>query len=405
MRGRLRKGALAICLIGVLAPALSVPATAAPAPAIHVQGNQFVTGTGAPIRLIGVNRASFEYTCVTPEWAPSYRSGIHNGPINDEAVAAFATWHVTAVRVPLNEDCWLGINPVRRFSDHVTRIYGPAARREGRKLRRRYKAKVVAFVERLNAQGIVAILDLHWSAPGSVLADDQRRAPDASHSIAFWRSVATKFRSNPSVIFDLFNEPLHVGWKCLRDGGCKLKSNCADCENADKPAPRYEVVGMQRLVNVIRATGATQPLMIPGLRYSHDLRKWLAFRPRDPLASGPRGSQIVASFHNYVGDQEHMSREGYLCHRTCWEETIAPIAARFPVVTGEFGQFDCKSRYNTDFMTWADAHGVSYLAWWWYVKEPGDGRGCGLSLISNYLTGGPTPYGAPIRSHFLAVNP
>ena len=31
--------------------------------------------------------------------------------------------------------------------------------------------------------------------------------PDMDHSPAFWTSVATAFKSNPAVVFDLFNEP------------------------------------------------------------------------------------------------------------------------------------------------------------------------------------------------------
>lgn len=391
-------GLLALCL-------LAAPVAAAPAPAVHVAGNRLVDAGGAPLRLIGVNRASFEYTCVEPEYGPTRRSGIYEADVSEAAVAAIASWHVTAVRVPLNEQCWLGVNPVRRTAERVIRLHGPAAIAAGRSLRRRYRAAVAAFVERLNAAGAIVILDLHWSAPGGVLADAQRRAPDASHAIDFWRSVASRFRANESVIFDLFNEPLHVGWSCLRDGGCRLKSNCADCEEASGPAPRYKVVGLQRLVNEIRDVGARQPLMIPGLHYSHDLRRWLEFEPHDPLASSALGPQLVASFHNYVSDEDSIDAEGYLCHRRCWEETIARIAARVPVVTGEFGQFDCRRAYVEDYMSWADAHGVSYLAWWWWVKGPYDGPGCQLGLIRGYRSGEATQYGAPFRDHFLAINP
>lgn len=390
-------------LIPLALLALALPATAGAAPSIRVEGNHFVEGAGTEVQLVGVNRSSFEYTCVEPNYSAERNSGIYAGPISNRAVAAFNRWHLDVVRVPLNEQCWLGVNPVRRTEDNVIRLHGAAAAEAGRKLKRRYRATVKAFVKRLNQHGLIVILDLHWTAPKNFLADAQRPAPDASHAIAFWRTVAQTFRSNHSVIFDLFNEPINVGWKCLRDGGCRLKSNCADCETHNQPAPLYRVVGMQKLVNVIRATGAKQPLMIPGLYYSHDLRRWLQFKPRDPLARTARGSQIVASFHNYAANAAGINDP--LCGRQCWENVIAPIARRVPVVTGEFGQFDCRSSYVRQYMNWADDHGISYLAWWWYVKSPFDGPGCQLDLIKNYLTGAPSPYGSAFRSHFFAVNP
>src|SRR5207237_547296 len=55
-------------------------------------------------QLHGVNRSGTEYACVQG-------FGPFDGPSDDASVAAIASWHgVNAVRVPLNEDCWLGIN-------------------------------------------------------------------------------------------------------------------------------------------------------------------------------------------------------------------------------------------------------------------------------------------------------
>ena len=66
-----------------------------------------------------------------------------------QAIAAMTSWHINAVRLPLNEDCWLGIN-------------GAPARYSGA----RYRAAIRAYVARLNHAGLYVILDLHWSAPG-----------------------------------------------------------------------------------------------------------------------------------------------------------------------------------------------------------------------------------------------
>src|ERR1700761_1771546 len=82
----------------------AVPGVAAAAPlSIRVEGNHFVNGEGQTIRLLGVDRTSSEYGCVDG-------FGYDDGHYDDADAAAIASWNANAVRVPLNEDCWLGIN-------------------------------------------------------------------------------------------------------------------------------------------------------------------------------------------------------------------------------------------------------------------------------------------------------
>ena len=72
-------------------------------PGLHVAGNQLVDRHGRQIRLLGVNRSGAEYACLRghPPLA---------GPAGRRAIAAMKAWRINAVRVPLNEHCWLGIN-------------------------------------------------------------------------------------------------------------------------------------------------------------------------------------------------------------------------------------------------------------------------------------------------------
>ena len=92
---------LLACLAGALAPA----ATAGAAPSVAVSGNHLVDSSGHTMRLLGVNRSGAEYMCVG---GPQ----VFDGPATGNSVKAMAAWHIDAVRVPLNEDCWLGINGV-----------------------------------------------------------------------------------------------------------------------------------------------------------------------------------------------------------------------------------------------------------------------------------------------------
>jgi endoglucanase len=148
------------------------PTLAAPAAAItdlHASGNQIVNSSGQPVRLRGVNRTSGEYACIQG-W------GIFEGPTDAAAIQAMVNWKITAVRVPLNEDCWLNVN-----TSGIDPQYVGAS----------YRNAVADYVNRLTAAGIVVILDLHWAAPGSQRADQQYPMANRDHSVAFWSSVAT----------------------------------------------------------------------------------------------------------------------------------------------------------------------------------------------------------------------
>jgi aryl-phospho-beta-D-glucosidase BglC (GH1 family) len=93
--------AVSISLLG------GAPGNAAQAPLeISISGNHFVNGlngSGQTIQLRGVNVSSSEYAC-----ADNY--GYDDGDYTDATAAAIAAWGANAVRIPLNEDCWLNTN-------------------------------------------------------------------------------------------------------------------------------------------------------------------------------------------------------------------------------------------------------------------------------------------------------
>ncbi|MCW2981206.1 MAG: sle [Solirubrobacterales bacterium] len=121
----------------------------------------------------------------------------------------------------------------------------------------------------------------------------------------------------------------------------------------------------------------------------------LAPAPDDPL------NQEAASFHNYMGKS---------CDNVdCWNSEIAPVAADVPVVTGEFAQDVCgPSNFDDEYMSWADAHGVGYLAWAWVVltqQEIAD-EGCSAYyLISDYSGAPASPNGTILHGHLLTLPP
>jgi endoglucanase len=317
---------------------------------IAVSNNHLVNGHGQTVTLHGVNISGTLWQCTVNGQA-------FISPTDDTGIAAITSWHVNAVRIPLDEDCWLGINGAATVVET-------------------YRETIRAYVNRLHAHGLYVILDLHLEAPGETLSglvphpEGFFEMADEEHAPSFWASIASYFKSDHAVLFDLFNEPFGISWNCWREG-------CV--------APRgFPVVGMQQLVNVVRKTGATQPIMVGGLeKASLAGQGWLNNHPKDPLG------QLVASVHAY--DQASVSR---------FNRNIGVVAEQFPVVMGEVGEMDCTHKDLDVLLPWADEHGISYLAWDWYTG------GCTTSpaLISNY-DGTPTNYGIGYREHLLATFP
>jgi hypothetical protein len=326
-------------------------ANAAPL-AVKVSGNQLIDGNGRTIRLIGVNRSGTEYRCVS-RWA-----GIFDGPSDDASIAAMASWHINTVRVPLNEDCWLGINVVNPQ-------YSGAA----------YRSAIVDYVNRLHRYGLYAVLDLHWNSTGFGVARKQQEMADANFSPAFWRSVANTFKGDPATLFDLYNEPHGSAskWPVWHGGGVS-------------PAG-WQMCGMQTMVDAVRGTGATNVLVVTGAGWGNDMFGWLANMPEDPL------KQIVASIHVY--DTSGCKTAA------CYDSVLPQIIARVPLVAGEFGEHDCGHAQVVDpLMNWFDAHGAGYLGWAW---DSGEGWNCrsGPGLIENY-SGTPNSYGIGLQMHLAA---
>src|ERR1700728_91361 len=98
--------ALTLATVAGSRPALATTNPSVPL-SIAIDGNHFVNGSGQTIRLLGVDRPGTEYAC-EEGWGDSDGDDAPDAAAAD--AAEIASWDANAVRVPLNEDCWLGIN-------------------------------------------------------------------------------------------------------------------------------------------------------------------------------------------------------------------------------------------------------------------------------------------------------
>jgi endoglucanase len=349
---------------------------------ISIQGNHFVNGDGQTVRLLGVNHPSLEYAC---EQGYAY----DDGDMDAADAAAIAAWHATAVRLPLNEDCWLGINGQPSNSQNPDPVLTMAG----------YRQAVEDYVSELNAAGLYVILDLHWTAPNSFgCPQGQGGMADADNSVAFWTSIANTFKGNPAVMFELFNEPfgtnVYNNWvaginsaapagqsasdlSILRNGGTYDNGYWYQCNNgcnltggteylAANTGP-FQVAGMQAMVNAIRATGATNVILSNPIGWAGQIETWLSAMPTDPAG------QLAAGWHEDGSDTS---------------DAQAVLAAGFPIVITE-----AYSIGDATF-TWAMANHVGFSYWAWVDW------GSPNSVLMNAQTHAPGNQGTSLKSSY-----
>jgi hypothetical protein len=337
---------------------------------LHTVGNHFEDSNGAPVVLRGVNRSGSEYVCVQG-------GAVFDGAWGLASIATIASWKANAVRIPLNETCWLGPQ---------------AASGSG------YKDSIGLFVSMLHQFHIVPIIELHWAAPGTLKADRQQPMPDADNAVDFWTDVATTFASDDGVVFEMYNEPFPdsnhdspAAWQCWRDGCASMLyvANPDRTKGGSVPSgTTYQSAGMTALVGAVRAVAPNHLILLGGIQYSNSLSQWSANAPSD--------ANIAPAWHvyNFNGCKTQQ----------CWDGAPGALAATLPLVTTELGEDDCGGTFIEPFMQWLDGHGASYLAWSW-----NQGASCvpgsrPWPLVTDYGSGTPSGvYAQTFHDHLAAA--
>ncbi|MCL1888209.1 MAG: glycoside hydrolase family 5 protein [Kiritimatiellaeota bacterium] len=299
-----------------------------------VKGNRVFTRAGREVWLQGLNIPSLEW------W--------HEGDHLQESVeAALRDWNVNVIRLAVSERFW--------FGDHPKQIERNATADA-------YRALVDETVDCAARQGCYVMLDLHGFG-----------APSREHA-AFWADAAKRYANHPAVLFDLFNEPHGTTWKVWRDGGAFT----------DGDGVEHTSLGMQKLLDTVRATGAKNIAVAGGLDWAYDL---------SGVAMGYRlaetgGNGVMYATHIYP------DKKG-------WAEHVLPTAAKHPVYVGEAGcrtfpmeyeaELAAPYQWAPDVFAFIQKHRLHWSAWSFHTgAEP--------CVISDWdFT--PTPHwGAFVRS-------
>jgi endoglucanase len=346
-------------------------ATSTASVSVSVSGNKLIDAQGTEFQLRGVNVSGLE------------GSSFENDPWRGQKpnFAAMKTWGINVVRLPLAEANWLGLCSIS-LNAGVT----PAV----------YQAAIQAAVSEANALGIYVILDLHIIAVPNLCPNGQNAMADTTYSAKFWSEVATAFKGNPAVMFELFNEPQGNYPPTTNDWNNYLTGGL------DGP----QDTGAQQLLNAIRAAGATNVVLVDTLNYAS------TFGNNNPSQTGFTDNE--PGFHlptDTLSTPQLVAVQHYYNTATKYEQGANDVLNKnIPIILTEYGDADGTTHDTTAVYGWADPGGrasqaltsdgasfpgVSYVAWTWNF-----GYG-GWSLISDSngdLSG--SPYAAAVKAHY-----
>ena len=337
---------------------------ASPAPEpLTVVGNRLHDGHDQEVWLQGL--------CIDSlEWSAGGDRMLHSVPI------AIDGWHANCVRLPVHQDFWFG-----RGGHGQTQSDGGDS----------YRKLVDKIVDECTQRGAYLVLDLHAFG-----------APMPEH-VEFWKDAAARYQNNPTVIFELFNEPHDIPWPVWRNGG-SLAAGHDDqqvIQNTIKNSGDHSV-GMQALVDAVRGTGAMNLIAAGGLGWSYDLSGVVNGYA---LTDVPGGHGIMYVWHTYPWSHYGMG----------WQKSVLDAAARFPIFVTEVGNIHRWEDFSfigkdqqkcEDITTLAWAHDIlgliqqNKLNWTGFSFHPT----CGPSVISDW-TYTPTSYWGVFVKQALAGQP
>jgi hypothetical protein len=147
-----------------------------------------------------------------------------------------------------------------------------------------YDPSYLSIVDRIvndaTSRGMVILLDLHSQAltPCGDYSQQQKMADPSS--VTFWQIVADRYKNNPLVAFDLYNEPHDISDAIWKNGGTVTSGGVT-----------YTAPGMQKLYNTVRGTGADNLVFASG-------NGWANNYPANAPVTGIRN--LVYGVHAYT---------------------------------------------------------------------------------------------------------
>jgi hypothetical protein len=346
---------------------------------LHVAGDLLESSSGQTIVLRGVNVDGME------GWGmPGGRPGLEFtgddlAQVDNAVTAALNVWHANLIRLPVNQDFWLGLDPG----------VNAAA----------YQADVDALVQQASNAGAYVMLTVKVTDGGTsnpLMESGNYSLPD-SNTTRFWSSAATHYASNPTVLFDLFNEPGHFianysQWKNGTPAGSPFHDSVSGIGNVSYASP-----GMQGLINAIRnVPGANNIIAAEGMGYADDFQEiGTAIAAGNGLIDS--ADNLMYSIHiypNMVPDASDVNSLNSLLPQD--------VTANYPVYVGEWGAdvnpgaegtpSTSAATWNQNMLSWLATQPYSWTAWamnaepWLTIQGTTTPTSYFGEYVMNYLT-------------------
>jgi hypothetical protein len=293
---------------------LPEPAGPPPPGGVRVAGNHLLRD-GAPFVPVGFTMVGLVHP--TGEGETAWAARRLNGTAMDAAIA----WGANTIRFQVSQ----------RGLDPLDALYSDA-----------YVERIVAGVALARSYGLVVVLSVQDQGPSG---GDSHPQPSAA-TIRDWQTLTARFNGDQHVMYEIFNEPQNKptpdGWEVWRNGGPPEG-------NQGTPA-----VGHQRVLDAIRATGATNVVIADAGQFGQRL-------DGVPLLHDPLG-QVAYGVHPYL---THSLREP-----DDWEPGFGFLSSQYPVVATEWTavsrvQF-CKPEWETtapQLVDYLQRRNIGMLAW------------------------------------------
>ncbi len=295
---------------------------------LTTDGNRIVdAGSRAPVLLRGVNRSGFEYA------EPGGDGFLHAAGVSlEECQEIGREWRANIVRLPFNQDWALHGRWPNSAED--------------------YLGAIDQVIDWLALCGCYTLLDLQWLSAdleyGRLANGDVNRVAPLPNAESgwLWETLALRYREQPAVLFDLFNEPHDA----LADDPQPVLAVREDGETVMLASRRVSAATWKAwaryLISRIREVHPASLIFVGGTRWAYDLRGMELDL-----------DNIVYSTHVYAGSTEHGG--------PAWPSAFGSFARAHPVFAGEWGGEADDVEWGVKLAGYLRALGIGWTAWSW----------------------------------------
>ena len=284
---------------------------------LTTSGNRIIRAeTSQPILLRGVNRSGLEYSEPDEDGFAS-AAGISRYEIR----YIVQNWGANIIRVPFNQD-WV-LNGRRHCSaeDYLRDL-----------------DRVISWAAQY---GAYTLLDLQWLDADDPYGPNRQFVPTLpnARTAEMWALLARRYREEPAVLFDLFNEPHD---RLAEDPHPLARPDGSLYPNQSRVTAAEWQPWARLLIDTIRAEHPDALIWVSGTNWAYDLRGFPIDR-----------ADLVYSTHIYRNKGNN------------WDQAFGNLAWTVPVFAGEWGGGDADVEWGQRLARYMTERGMGWTAWSW----------------------------------------